>query len=152
MPLAAAPPLAVNVGAMPVAERVKVENAPPVEETTRLENPPAVCTVAETPLMFAELMVEAISATVEPLAMVSVFVEPVPTWIANVPAAVVVVPEAMPEPVSIWAVVAEPMVPPTSPRLAEVSDLMFRVSTLEPMDEASPVKMAVLEPNTATPL
>ena len=37
IPLAAAPPLAVKVGATPAAERVKVVNAPPVEETTRLE-------------------------------------------------------------------------------------------------------------------
>ena len=152
MPLVAAPPLAVKVGAIPAAERVKVVNAPPVEETTRLEKPPAVCTVAETPVIFAELMVLAILAMVEPDAMVSVLVAPAPIWIANVPAAVVVVAVAIPLPVSMLAVVAVVIVPPTSPTLADVNALIFSVSTLDPRVEASPVKMAVEEAKAETPL
>ena len=50
------------------------------------------------------------------------------------------------------AVVAAEMVPPTSPTLVEASPLMLRVSTLDPIAEASPVKIAVVEPNTELPL
>ena len=152
IPLAAAPPLVVKVGAIPAAESVKVVNDPPVDETTRLEKPPAVCTVAETPVIFAELIVLAMLAMVEPDAMVSVLVAPAPTWIAKVPAAVVVVAVAIPEPVSMWAAVAVVIVPPTSPTLVDDNDLIFSVSMLEPRVEASPVKMAVEEANAETPL
>ena len=50
------------------------------------------------------------------------------------------------------AVVAAVITPPTSPTLEELSDLILSVSMLDPIADASPVKMDVFDPNTPTPL